>query len=652
MPTGQADVPATVRPRVLPARGLALHRKVGHARPGLLSAARSLAGPLLAAVLLSVAGCSRAPDPGDASAQDRAAVPADGNVTISGDDSLVDSLTWNPPQVVIAADAAADALVRADAALKDGHLDEDADAAIPLYLALRAHPAQAKAAAAGLQRALRQVIAAGNAALGDAEQEVAALRLARRHAAVARSLRPDAAEVEALLQRVDLAERLWELNREGERELLAGRLGENGGGALARFKDALALKPGQARAEQGVAAVESAMIRRAEIAAERQEFIDAKRWLDHAAALRPDSDTVPDARARIERERTARISRLRDQGVAVLGEYNGINNARKYLAELLRIARPGDLAAADLRERINLAVHYGLFGPGQVFTEAMKLGGRGPQMVVLPHGGFQMGSAAGDTGADQNEQPQHAIRFDRGLAMSIHEVSVGEFRRFIEATSFQTRAVRRGYSMAYDERSGNFIRRSRVDWQSDHRGARAGEDMPVLHVSAKDAMAYAEWLSAQTGAVYRLPSEAEFEYALRAGSTSRYPWPGDVPPLGSGNFTGALDRSPGGRTWSNAFAGHGDGYWGPSPVGRFAPNAWGVHDLAGNVSEWVADCWHDNYRRAPKDGSAWVNPGCRNQVIRGGSWASSPAQTRSAWRALAPVDTTNARIGFRVVRVL
>ena len=87
-------------------------------------------------------------------------------------------------------------------------------------------------------------------------------------------------------------------------------------------------------------------------------------------------------------------------------------------------------------------------------------------------------------------------------------------------------------------------------------------------------------------------------------------------------------------------------------MGSLAANPWGIHDLSGNVSEWVADCWHDSFRRAPKDGSAWVNPGCRDQVIRGGSWASSPAQTRSAWRAPAQVDITNARLGFRVVRDL
>src|SRR5690606_9743986 len=140
-----------------------------------------------------------------------------------------------------------------------------------------------------------------------------------------------------------------------------------------------------------------------------------------------------------------------------------------------------------------------------------------------------------------------------------------------------------------------------------------------------DAQAYAEWLSTQTGRRYCLPSEAEFEYALRAGGQGRWPWGDGPPPPLAANTTGALDRSPAGRTWTNAFPGYGDGYWGPAPVGSMEPNAWGLHDLAGNVSEWVADCWHDGYRRAPSDGSAWVNPGCRDQVIRGGSWASSPA---------------------------
>ena len=87
-------------------------------------------------------------------------------------------------------------------------------------------------------------------------------------------------------------------------------------------------------------------------------------------------------------------------------------------------------------------------------------------------------------------------------------------------------------------------------------------------------------------------------------------------------------------------------------MGTFRANAYGLHDMDGNVSEWVADCWHDGYRRAPGDGGAWLNPGCRTRVVRGGSWASAPAQTASAWRAAMGAETTSARIGFRVVRDL
>jgi formylglycine-generating enzyme required for sulfatase activity len=176
--------------------------------------------------------------------------------------------------------------------------------------------------------------------------------------------------------------------------------------------------------------------------------------------------------------------------------------------------------------------------------------------------------------------------------------------------------------------------------------------MPVIHVTARDAEAYAAWLSEQSGAHYRLPSEAEFEYALRAGTTTRFPWGEGAPPEGVENLTGGLDASPQGRRWSNAFPGYGDGWWGPAPVGSFQPNAFRLHDMAGNVSEWVADCWHQGYRRAPATGAAWINPGCRNRMYRGGSWASAPAQVRSAWRASGGTDATNARVGFRLVRQL
>src|SRR5690606_24194238 len=295
-------------------------------------------------------------------------------------------------------------------------------------------------------------------------------------------------------------------------------------------------------------------------------------------------------------------------GVAALAQPDGLEQARRRLAEVLLIALPGDPAAAELRERIDLAEHYGQFRPGQQFTDGLKNGARGPQMVVVPHGAFRMGATEGDAHATDIERPQHPIRFARGFAMSITEVTVGDFRRFINATGRETRAERRGYSMAYDERSGNFVRMSGVDWRSDYAGSRAADELPVLHVSARDAEAYAKWLSEQSGHAYRLPSEAEFEYALRAGSTTPYPGGAGAPLADSGNFTGADDRSPTGRHWNHAFEGYGDGFWGPAPVGHFGANAWEVRGLAGNVSEWVADCWHDGYRRAPSDGTAWLNP--------------------------------------------
>jgi formylglycine-generating enzyme required for sulfatase activity len=573
-------------------------------------------------------------------------------VTVSGDDRIAPTLTWHAPPVVVASDALAAARARADEALVQGNLYADVDAAIPLYLAILQQAPDDAATKAGLQRALDALVASGDQALTSADDDVAALRRAHEIAAVARSVRPGDAKVQAYLARVDLSDRVWELNRQAEEDLRADRLGEQGPGALVKLRAALRLRPAQARAMQGLAAVESGLIRRAESAGLRGDFDAADRWIGLAAEVRPGSQTIPDARARIAATRAARISDLRDAGLVALQKPNGVADARVRLTQILRIAEPGNAAAAELRERIDLATHYGLFRPGQNFTDALGKGARGPEMVVIPHGGFRMGARDGEPGSGDSERPAHYVRFDRGFAMSRTEITVGEFRRFVSASGYRTTSARRGISLAYEERSGNFVRRNGIGWQSAYDGTPASDDLPVLHVSARDAEAYAAWLGEQSGERYHLPSEAEFEYALRAGSSDRYPWGNAAPPAGVGNLTGAKDRSPEGRHWSNAFAGYGDGYWGPAPVARFAANAYGLHDLAGNVSEWVADCWHDGYRRAPDDGAAWLNPGCRTRVVRGGAWASAPAQTRSAWRSPAPADTTNARIGFRVARDL
>ena len=541
---------------------------------------------------------------------------------------------------------------RAAAALAAGKVYVDGESAIPIYIALLKQAPDDTIAQAGLQRALTALLAMGATALEAADDDIAALRDAHQVAAVARTTAPTDKAVQDYLRQVDRADQLWDLNRQAEADINAGRLGESGGGALATLRSILHLKPHQSRALQGLAAVESGMLRRAEAAGMRGDFIAADRWIAMAARVRPGSTaTVADARVRMAVMRSARIEQLHDAGMRALLQRGGIAFARGRLADILRIAAPGDPVAAELQQRIELAAHYGLFRPGQSFTDGLKLGARGPTLLVVPHGGFRMGAKDGEDDGD-DEKPAHYVRFDRGFAMARTEITVDQFREFVQSSGYIPTATRRGYSMVYEERSGNFVRRNGIDWQSTYDGVRAGDDLPVVHVSARDAQAYADWLSRQSGEHYRLPSEAEFEYALRARHSTPYPWGGGAPPAGAGNLTGSREVSPGGRHWSDAFHGYGDGFWGPAPVGHFDANTYGLHDLAGNVSEWVGDCWHDGYRRAPDNGASWLNPGCQMRVVRGGSWASAPSQTRSAWRAPFGADITNARTGFRVVRQL
>ena len=607
-------------------------------------------------------GCGRAPGPSPDDARTPSAPPTaearatrDGpSVTVSGDESQAVRGVWTPPHVDLGEGGDPDHWrARAAQALEEERLFEDAAAAVPIYLALlHADPAD-RVARRGLQRAQLAVQRQARLALEASDGNEDQLLRAERLAAVARAVAPDDDATVALQRQVERARRLDALNRSGEDDLRAGRLGEQGDGALTWFAEALALRADDPRARQGRAAVESAALRRALDAAQASDFDTAGTWLGHAGGVRADAaGAVAEATRRVQSLRSARIAALRDAALGDLaGGGAGVRDARVRLADILRIAEPGDAVAGDLRQRIDLAAHYGVFRPGQVFSDAMADGDRGPQMMVVPHGAFRMGALDNEQGAADAEKPAHYVRFDRGFAMSLTEVTVAEFGRYVAGSGARPRATRRGNSIVYDERSGNFARRSGVDWRSGYDGRPAAQNDPVLHVSVRDAEAYAAWLSEQTGRHYRLPSEAEFEYALRAGGSGRFPWGNEpVPPQGSGNFAGGEDVSPSGRTWNNAFEGFGDGYWGPAPAGRFQANAWGLHDLAGNVSEWVADCWHASYRRAPADGAAWFNPGCRQRVVRGGVWAGSPAQTRSAWRASMDSDLTSARIGFRLVR--
>ena len=528
----------------------------------------------------------------------------------------------------------------------DAPAPEAGPGALELYLGILAtDPAQAEALA-GVQALVDVLLAQGRAAL--AEGRIADGQRVER--VVARAM-PRHAGLASYRQAVEAATRAQALVRRGDARFSAGRIFKpEGKGAVVAYREALQAFPDFLPASDGLARLQADRLNRALKAAQQGDYAGSERLQADAARILPASTALQDMAARIVELRQDRTEQLLAQGHAAVDALD-LELAAGRLAQAERVSLQARGLDA-LSERIALARHYGRFRPGQVFREPLAAGGEGPEMVVLPHGGFSMGSPDSEAGHQENEAPRHEVTFARGLAMARNETTVGEFGQFIAATRYRSLATRRGRSTVYDERGGAMSEHSGVDWRRDHAGNPAGPTLPVVHVAFEDAEAYVAWLSAQTGERYRLPSEAEFEYALRGGRAEAYAWGDGAPARVVGNLTGDGDQSRLKRRWSNAIKGYSDGHWGPAPVRSYPAEAFGTFDLVGNVSEWVQDCWHDGYRRAPADGSAWVNPGCEDRVIRGASWASTLDRARSAYRQSTPAATTHARLGLRVVREL
>ena len=429
---------------------------------------------------------------------------------------------------------------------------------------------------------------------------------------------------------------------------LAGTGDDN---ALAVYRAVMKLDPGNHLADAGLATIERGSLDRALAQAAQDDFSGADATLGEASAIRPGSPALLETRTRVDGIRRQRAETVLAQARSALDSGNAD------LAEQLAKKAQGisaDLAGVDdFNLRLRNARLYASLAPGQVIRDRfLDVAGNAPAIVVVPTGAFVMGSAADETGHQDSEEPQRRVRIDTGFAIGQTEVSVGQFREFVAAAKYVSDAEKAGSGTVYEEGSGRISDRRGMDWRNDYRGERAGDNLPVINVSWNDAQAYLGWLSARTGKSYRLPTEAEFEYALRAGSATRFAWGDGDPDKVVGNFTGEGDRSPSKRSWTSAFPRYSDGYWGPAPVRSFPANHFGLFDMEGNVSEWVDDCWHDNYTRAPRDSSAWINPGCERHVVRGGSWGSDPDQVRSAFRIAARSDTRSARVGFRIARGL
>jgi formylglycine-generating enzyme required for sulfatase activity len=222
-----------------------------------------------------------------------------------------------------------------------------------------------------------------------------------------------------------------------------------------------------------------------------------------------------------------------------------------------------------------------------------------PELVVIPPGEFLMGSPDTDPEAYDAEKPQHRVRIAYPLAVGRYPVTFEEYDHFCERT-----------------------RRQLPDDSGSGRGRR-----PVINVSWDDAKAYVEWLAVEAGKPYRLLTEAEWEYACRAGTTTRYWW-GDEISKNRANYDG--DRT--------------------SEVGRYPASPFGLYDMHGNVWEWVEDRWHDTYERAPEDGAAWIGGNDPRRVVRGGCWLLGPGLLRAACRFWFDSGNRDYVVGFRVAR--
>jgi formylglycine-generating enzyme required for sulfatase activity len=237
--------------------------------------------------------------------------------------------------------------------------------------------------------------------------------------------------------------------------------------------------------------------------------------------------------------------------------------------------------------------------PGELFRDCPDC----PELAIVPSGEFDMGSNAKPT-----EQPVHHVSLRKNFAVGRRKVTFAEWDRCVAASGCTFSPPDQGWG-----RGGH----------------------PVTDVSWDDAKEFLAWLSKATGKTYRLPTEAEWEYAARGGTKTPYWWGKDV---GTGHAQCAeCGGSESGRT---------------VPVGSFRPNAFGLYDTAGNAAEWVEDCWNPSYRGAPKDGSAWTSGDCSLRVLRGGSFGDKAIAVRSSARFRYDEDVRYYANGFRVARDL
>jgi formylglycine-generating enzyme required for sulfatase activity len=271
----------------------------------------------------------------------------------------------------------------------------------------------------------------------------------------------------------------------------------------------------------------------------------------------------------------------------------------------------------------------------------LDLGGVAMKCVLIPAGKFIMGSPASEANRGGDET-QHQVTITKPFYMGVTEVTVGQFSAFVKETAHQTEAEKEGWGLTW---TGTTF--EKVNGASWHKPGFPQEDThPVTEVSWNDAVAFCQWLSRKSGRTVRLPTEAEWEYACRAGTTTAYQW-GDDPDMGKG-WCNAADQTAKARFPNWVAFNWADGYVFTSPGGSFRANAWGLYDMHGNVWEWCADWYDKEYYGS----GASVDPrgpvSGEGRVLRGGAWGDDPRRCRSACRYWTTPGRRFGLIGFRL----
>lgn len=278
----------------------------------------------------------------------------------------------------------------------------------------------------------------------------------------------------------------------------------------------------------------------------------------------------------------------------------------------------------------------GWFKPGAGKVEWFQDHEHGPEMVVVPAGEFIMGSPENEPERVDAEGPMHQVKLANPFSVGRHAVTRGQFAAFVNNTNYKMEGG------AYTWRGSKWKHDANASWCNP--GFHQDDNHPVVCVNWNDARAYVAWLSEATERTYRLPSEAEWEYVARAGTTTPFWWGSSITPVKANYDCNYVYKCGGSK-----------GKWRKStlPVGNFRANPWGLYNVHGNVWEWCEDIWHDNYNGAPANGLAWLHGGDGSRHIRrGGSWNYSPEFLRSANRFRYASSNRNNHMGFRLARTL